>query len=106
MRPVKRLEIVAATVDVPKVLKLLEELKVSGYTLIRDAEGMGDRGRRLADDMTDVFSNSYILVACSEELAVKVAKRVQPILERFGGVCLVSDATWIRHREREEGEEP
>ncbi|MDX1971192.1 MAG: transcriptional regulator [Candidatus Sumerlaeia bacterium] len=106
MRPIKKVEIICASVEVRKILTALEKLEVSGYTLIRDAEGMGDRGRRLADEVTDVFKNSYILVCCSPEMAEKISQKVQPSLKKFGGVCLVSDAQWIRvgedHPERKE----
>ncbi len=106
-RPVKKVEIIAATVEVRKVLELLEELGVSGYTLIREAEGMGDRGHRLADEVTDVFTNSYIMVCCTPELAERISHRIQPRIKKYGGACIVSDAVWVRHRdERSERDEP
>lgn len=44
MRPVKRIEIVIDSLELRKLLKNLEQVGVSGYTVIQDAAGMGDRG--------------------------------------------------------------
>lgn len=106
-RPIKKVEIIAASVEVKKIIKMLEDIEVSGYTLIRDVEGDGDRGRRLADELTDVFSNSYFIICCTEEKADLIADKVQPRLKKFGGACIVSDGVWVRHRaERKETDEP
>ena len=107
MRPVKKVEIITATVEVRKILKMLEELGVSGYTIIRDAEGMGDRGRRLADEVTDVFTNTYIMVCCTPELSEKIGDKIQQRIKRYGGACIISDAMWVKHRpERSDTDEP
>jgi hypothetical protein len=37
------------------------------------------------------------LIACSEDEANRIVEIVRPILKRFGGVCLVSDAMWVKH---------
>lgn len=44
MRPVKRIEIIIDSLELRKLLKNLEQVGVSGYTVIQDAAGMGDRG--------------------------------------------------------------
>ncbi len=98
MMPVKRIEIIVDELEVPKVLKLLDEAGVSGYTVIKDATGKGDRGLRGGDDLTGVFANSYIMTACppGEKLDF-IVEALRPILKQRGGVCLVSDAHWIIH---------
>lgn len=107
MRPVKKVEIVAASVEVRRILEMIEEVGASGYTMVRAAEGMGDRGHRMADEVTGVFTNTYIMTVCTEGLAATIAERVQPMLKRYGGICLISDAIYVRHRaERTERDEP
>jgi len=107
MRPVKKVEIVAASVEVRHILEMLEQAGASGYTIVRDAEGSGDRGKRLGDEVTGVFTNTYIMTVCTPELAATIAERVQPMLVRYGGICLLSDATYVRHRpERSATDEP
>ena len=58
MMPVKKIEIIIDELELPIVLKLLDEAGMSGYTVIKDATGKGDRGLRGGDDLTRVFANS------------------------------------------------
>lgn len=97
MQAVKRVEIVTDTIELARVLKLLEGVGVSGYTVVRNAEGKGHRGVRSGDDVTQVFQNSYVLTACTEEQVERVVAAIRPVLKRVGGVCLVSDALWVLH---------
>lgn len=97
MRPVKRIEIVIDSLELRKLLKNLEQVGVSGYTVIQDAAGMGDRGVRAGDQLSDVLKNSYVITACPEEQLQPLIDAIRPLLKRFGGICLVSDAQWIVH---------
>ena len=45
-------------------LKLFEKHNIGGYTIINDIEGSGGHGLKTGDDVTGVFSNTYIF-ACS-----------------------------------------
>ena len=97
MMPVKRIEIIVDELEMPKVLKLLDAAGVSGYTVIKDATGKGNRGLRGGDDLTGVFANSYVLTACPVEKLDLIVESIRPILKQRGGVCLVSEAQWIVH---------
>ena len=97
MQPVKRIEIVVDSLELSKVLKLLEKVGVSGYTIIREVTGKGERGIRGGDELTGVFKNSYVLAACSAEQTDLIIEAIKPVLSRFGGICLVSDAMWVKH---------
>ena len=97
MKPVKKIEIVTDSLELRKILQLLEEAGVSGYTVIREVTGKGERGVRAGDELTDVFKNSYVMTACPEDQVSQVVEVIRPILKRFGGICLVSDAQWIMH---------
>ena len=97
MQPVKRIEIVADSVELPEIVALVERAGASGYTVIRDVQGQGGRGLRANDTVTDVFKNSYILVACPPDVATRIIEQVRPLLKHYGGICLVSDAQYIMH---------
>lgn len=97
MQPVKKIEIVTGAVGLDAVLALLEGNGADGYTVIRDATGKGSRGIKAGDELTGVFKNSYILVACPAERAPGLVEAVRPVLARFGGICLVSDVQWVMH---------
>jgi nitrogen regulatory protein PII len=97
MQPVKRIEIIIDSPHLDSVLKTIEQAGISGYTVIRDVIGMGDRGARSGDELTDVFKNCYIMTACPEDNLLPLVAAIRPLLKRFGGICLVSDAQWIIH---------
>ncbi len=97
MENVTRVEIITDALEMREVCVLLESLGVSGYTMIRDVEGLGDRGHQLGDELTDVFKNSFLLAVCEPALAERVAAALRPILQRRGGVCLLTPARSVRH---------
>jgi len=97
MQPVKRIEVIIDSPHLNSVLKTIEQAGISGYTVIRDVSGMGDRGVRIGDELTDVFKNCYVLTTCPEDKLSQLVAAIRPLLKSFGGVCLVSDAQWIIH---------
>jgi nitrogen regulatory protein PII len=97
MTPIKKLEIVTASVEIGSVARLLDELGVSGYTIVRGVEGRGGRGRLHGDELTGASGNSYLMAACPAEDVPRIVDAVRPVLARVGGVALVSDALWVRH---------
>jgi nitrogen regulatory protein PII len=97
MQAVKKVEIVTDSLEIPEVLNLLEKLGISGYTLIKDVLGKGERGIQRGDELTDVFKNSLLIVACPPEQVAGLVEAVRPILKKRGGICLVSDAQWVVH---------
>ncbi len=97
MEPMKKVEVVVDSVHLNKVLEVMEKHGVSGYTVIRDVLGKGERGMMAGDELTDVFRNSYVFAVCSEETAKKIAESLRPILSRVGGICIISDVLWLTH---------
>ncbi|MFH7025516.1 MAG: P-II family nitrogen regulator [Heteroscytonema crispum UTEX LB 1556] len=97
MEAVKRVEIITNSLEIPQVLKILEKTGVSGYTLIKEVTGNGDRGRVINDLETAALTNSYVMSVCTEEQEHELVEAIQPILKKFGGVCIISDAKWIAH---------
>jgi len=98
MKPCKRLEIVIEQPLARRLADRLDELGAPGYTMIHDASGRGDRGLRRGDEVTDTFTNCVFIVACDDDAVVnRIVEGVRPLIARSGGVCLVSDAFWVRH---------
>jgi nitrogen regulatory protein PII len=95
MMTVKRIEIIVAAPGLPGVLKMLDAARVSGYTIIKDATGKGERGERGGDELSGTFINSYVITTCPPQQIGQVIEALRPILKRFGGVCFVSDAEWV-----------
>jgi nitrogen regulatory protein PII len=96
-KAVKKVEIITNSVELNEMKRVLDRLKVSGYSIIPGVTGMGDRGRVEGDEMTGVCTNVYLLVVCSEEKSLEVTEAMRPVIKRCGGICLVSDATYLKH---------
>jgi hypothetical protein len=97
MTPVKRIEIVVPEHLLREVLALLDSHRPGGYTVMRGLSGKGDRGVQSGDGIVGEFSNAAVLVACDEAVAGRLLEELRPLLGRFGGMCLVSDAQWLKH---------
>lgn len=94
MQPVKRIEIVADSVELSKIIEGLKQTRVTRYTVIRNVTGSGIRGT--VDPELDGLENDYVVAICLPEQLETVVATLRPILNRFGGVCLISDALEIR----------
>jgi nitrogen regulatory protein PII len=98
MKACKRIEVVIEQTLSTRVAELLDELGAPGYTLLGSASGKGDRGTRRANESTGTFTNCVFVVACDDDgLTQRIVEGIRPLLSVSGGVCLVSDAMWVRH---------
>jgi nitrogen regulatory protein PII len=96
LKPCKRIEIVIERSQQRGVASALDAIPVSGYTILFNAGGTGDRGPRRADDVTDTDENCVFIIATEDDAVVDaIVQKLQPVLKRYGGICLVSDAQWL-----------
>lgn len=97
MQPVHKVEIIISSLELNKVLKVLETVDISGYTVINPTSGKGDRGY-VESDLGREFSNSYILTVCTNEKQLRLlTEKITPLLRKVGGICLVTEAAWLNH---------
>ena len=97
MKEIKRIEIVIDAAHTPELVRTIKSAGATGYTLIRDVQGSGDRGDRAGDELSNVYRNCYIIIAADLENTQTLIEAARPLLERYGGMCLVSDAQWLKH---------
>ena len=98
MKPCKRIEIIIEETLARRMAEQLQALKAPGYTLIPRARGAGDRGLMRGDDPTGAASNCVFIIASEDEETVnRIVEGVRAFLARHGGVCLVTEAYWVRH---------
>jgi nitrogen regulatory protein PII len=95
MRPVKRIEIVSESHGLREIRRWLDLHGVAGYTVIRDVTGRGERGVQSGDELSDVFTNAYLITTCPAADLARLVEGLRPLLRKHGGVCLVSDAHWV-----------
>jgi nitrogen regulatory protein P-II 1 len=97
VKPVKRLEIVVDQAELPRLVQVLDTGGVAGYTILREAQGMGRRGRRGGDGLSGEFSNGVVIIAAPDDEARRIVELVRPVLRMHGGICLMSEAQWVIH---------
>jgi len=97
MQNVKKIEIVTDAVEMREVCRVLEAHGVTGYTIVPDATGKGERGVQSGDDLSDVFKNSFLFTICEPEKVPELVEAIRPLLKKRGGVCIVSDAQYVIH---------
>ena len=97
MKDLKRVEIVTGALETPKVINILEEHQVNGYTMIKNVLGSGDKGVQDGEGLHNAFQNTYLIVACSQEELERIKEPLRKVLRKSGGVCLISDAQWLIH---------
>lgn len=91
----KRLEIVISKEKFSRIASLLSKTEVLGYTIIKQAGGLGSRGVIDSNDVTLNNGNVIVILACKNEKAQKVLAEIQPIMKELGGMCLISDCLWL-----------
>jgi nitrogen regulatory protein PII len=96
MHAVKRLEIISDSVELEKIVEILKKSGVSSYTVIRNVGGAGVKGTISSDLDMMGMENDYVLAICPPENVKAIAESLKPIFNRFGGVCLISDAIELR----------
>jgi nitrogen regulatory protein PII len=92
MQPVKRIEIMASSVELNKILKGLDQAGVPGYTVLHNVSGKSQRGTVSEDFALNSLDNVYVIAFCAIEQIDQVVEKLNPILNKFGGACFVSDA--------------
>jgi nitrogen regulatory protein PII len=95
MHLVKRIEIIANSFELGKILEGLDEAGVHGHAVIRNVTGRGLRGSTEDLDFT-MLDNVYIIAFCQPEQIEPVVEHLRPVLNKFGGTCYITDAMEIR----------
>jgi nitrogen regulatory protein PII len=96
MHLVKKIEIIANSFELAKILESLDQSGVYGHAVIRNVSGKGLQGADTEDlDMT-MLDNVYIIAFCMPDQLKPAIEHLKPILNKFGGTCYVSDVMEIR----------
>lgn len=103
MKPVQRLEIIVERAQREKVLDVLAHNGCQGWSILPVVSGHGHRGSRGLEGLPGALENELILAAIEEPRLGAVVDQLRPVLERWGGVCLVSPAQWLKHESRQPG---
>lgn len=95
MHTVKRIEIIANSFELGKILDSLDKSGVHGHAVIRNVAGKGLREGNEDLDMT-MLDNVYIIAFCMPDLLKPLVENITPLLNKFGGTCYISEVIEIR----------
>ena len=95
MNLVKKIEIIANSFELGKILKTLDKSDVHGHAVIRNVAGTGLREGSEDLDMT-MLDNVYIIAFCIPDRIDTVVENLSPLLKKFGGTCYVSDVMEVK----------
>jgi nitrogen regulatory protein PII len=94
MHTVKKIEIIANSFELGRILDSLEKSGVHGHAVIRNVEGKSLREG--SEDLgMPMLDNVYIIAFCVPEQLKTVIENVRPLLNKFGGTCYISDVMEI-----------
>jgi nitrogen regulatory protein PII len=97
MFSVKRIELVIEAIEKEKVIATLKSININSYTIYHNVGGDGERGTRDELAFGEKFENVTFVIACPEKNLMPIIESLRPILKKYGGMCLVSDAQWVIH---------
>ncbi|NJN23435.1 MAG: P-II family nitrogen regulator [Acaryochloridaceae cyanobacterium RL_2_7] len=95
MHQVKRIEIIANSFELSKLLKALRTSGIADHAVIRNVAGTQQHGGKEDLDML-MIDNVYILAYCDPENLKGAIETIRPLLNKFGGSCHISDALEVR----------
>ena len=90
----KRLDLIFSERELNAIVKALEDAGVPGYTVMKHATGRGPE-TIVSEDMefSGLGANAHVIVFCNEEVLKKIKDNVKSILNYYGGVAYISEAT-------------
>ena len=90
----KRLDLIFSERELNAILNTLENAEVPGYTVMKHATGRGPE-RVVTEDMefTGLGANAHVIVFCEQEIINKMRDEIRSVLNYYGGVAYISEAT-------------
>ena len=90
----KRLDLIFSERELNAILNTLENAEVPGYTVMNHATGRGPE-RVVTEDMefTGLGANAHVIVFCEQEIIDKMRDEIRSVLNYYGGVAYISEAT-------------
>ena len=96
MKNMKKIEVIVEKVYLNRLLDLFKQKEITGNTIIPDIQGCGGHGLKMADDVTDVFSNNYIFTVCDEEKFLFMIEDIRSFIKKYGGKCIITDVMLLQ----------
>ncbi len=90
----KRLDLIFGERELDQMIETLEKAQVPGYTVMKHVTGRGPE-RIVSEDMefTGLGANAHVIIFCDQDVIERIKRTTLPLLNFYGGVAFVSDAT-------------
>ena len=90
----KRLDLIFGERELDQMIETLEKAQVPGYTVMKHVTGRGPE-RIVSEDMefTGLGANAHVIIFCDQDVIERIKQTTLPLLNFYGGVAFVSDAT-------------
>jgi Kef-type K+ transport system membrane component KefB len=92
----KRIEILADTPLVPRVVAVLKAADISGWSLIHVDGGAGRGGAWQDDDITGASAKTIIIAIASAARAELLTERIAPLLDSHRLLLTIGDVAVVR----------
>lgn len=92
----KKLELIIESVEEKKIIKILDNIGIKGYSIIKDVRGRGKKGERRFSELTGIMKNLLFIVVDEEEKINSFIEEVKPILKDYSGIMILSEVTLIK----------
>ncbi len=90
----QKLEIIIEAIELKRVLRILDECNVRGYSILPNVMGRGNKGGvRSGGDISNILNNVLIVTVDEPDIIKRVVERIQSLLADYSGVMIVSDVT-------------
>lgn len=106
MRRAKRIEILTGVQEFALVEQALEKQGITGYMVLDNVRGKGNRHLESVDPLTGEPESRLIKTTCPPDRIDDLVATLRPILSRYGGACVVYDAECLilsHHQDRQAG---
>ncbi len=92
----KRIEILTDTALLPRVISMIEQADISGYSIIRVAAGGSRSGKWRTDDLTGASAKSMVIALASAEKAESFVDAISPLLSAQGFLLTIGEVEVVR----------
>ena len=90
----KRLDVIVSERELDSVIKALDESYAPGYSVIKHVTGKGPNSFVSEGmDFSGLGANAHVIVFCELEVLDRLREKIKPILDYYGGVAYVADAS-------------
>lgn len=91
----KRLDLIISERELDSVTKSLDKANAPGYSVIKHVTGRGPNSSISEGMEVSGGANVHVIVFCEEDVVANLRDSIVPILNYYGGVAYVAEASPI-----------